>query len=737
MDCYTQCNDECCDNRNGKRKARPDRLAALKNTKENLGKSPRLLKKQRQKEGVGNFHVPNGIREKWRDVNEDIETNLRTPGNSREHFTDNLNKTEGSEHWTFDEDNTIGHDKKNRKSFNDTRASRKKAEDRTEDMDPKLKKPYNRRGHFTINLNKTQSSKQSTIDEWDTMNDYLKYKKLLALRQKTDSRSTKAKSDHQQGKLKKEVETSQKTHFNKLNTTSRANENERYTIILNKSAYDSRPSTFDGNGFNENSLKITKAYDTINDVLEHNKSEKAYLKPMSTGLSTKMNAAKKHKYFEKFNGRAESRDEHFGTLINSTQDSKSTFFPKKVNNNKDGYDHENTSSDDLINNVPETNKSDQLSIKKLNVHSNINIGLIKQHKHLDHLDENPPETTNEHFTTITNKTQESKVSSLDEENNNRYDHENEDPGDLINDVGEAEKSSGIHTLQQLNNLTAMFDERPTEAANERLTTTHLSDTRDSSIVKEHNNRYDDQNINADDLIDDEEQELKRSDASPLTLLTANSTNTTSASDEEGESEKESLINALIAHTTNTSASDEEEEEEEGESDKESLINALTAHSTNTTSASDQEEEENEKGSLVNVLKPMNDELENESLENDEDAISEKQEISRQEEDEKEKEDEDDESNSVREPTDENSETEEVLREPDDNNSESIDNDNAKDRDSDDQRNDGEDDEDEDEDDFYLDDSRKEPSEENLDEEGIQDVGIFGRRKRNKIFKKER
>ena len=126
-----QCNDECCENRHGKRKRRPNRISTAKDMRENFGKLHRLIEevKKLSKNNVSdslNERKTNRAGEKAENVIENIETNLNKLGvgfkkknqpkrhnhfnklhetteKTNEHFSVTINQTENSKLSPFHE----------------------------------------------------------------------------------------------------------------------------------------------------------------------------------------------------------------------------------------------------------------------------------------------------------------------------------------------------------------------------------------------------------------------------------------------------------------------------------------------------------------------------------------------------------------------------------------------------------------------------------------------------------
>ena len=74
-----QCNDECCESREGKRKWKPNRLSALKDIQENFGKLDHLVEEVKKHEQQYNDGT-HGKDENAENVVEKIETNIRKLG---------------------------------------------------------------------------------------------------------------------------------------------------------------------------------------------------------------------------------------------------------------------------------------------------------------------------------------------------------------------------------------------------------------------------------------------------------------------------------------------------------------------------------------------------------------------------------------------------------------------------------------------------------------------------------
>ena len=667
-----QCNDECCDHRNGKRKSKPDHLNSVKNANKRKRKPSRFQEEHRRPNEISDFH--DRVRKKDGDVSDSIPTNLEKPGILNEHFDVSHNRNNGSRHWTFDQENKTGYDQKYRKSLGDTTSTRRKATSQTN-----LEKESNPREHFTMNLNKTENFHQPAFDADDMINYVLKHRKFSepsTLQQNKDVKSAEAMTDNSKKILQSKEQVTKESLLDKLNTTSAENNNEDFTFIFNKTAQDS--SMFDKINNDVNALEMIKAHEAIDDISERKKSNQTFFNPLRGGFSAMTNPVIQHKHLQNFNERNEDIYKHSSTMKNNTQDSKVSSLDKADNN-------ENImNSDDLIDDLPEPKKPDHPSFKHLNDDSSNKMGLIKEHKHVDKLYKNATADSNDYMTTILNKIQGSKLSSLDDEESNRYAHENIHPDYLINDLPETKRSNSSFQLSPLQerNQNETFDEWSTEASNEHLSTS-LNNSEDSTITSfdKEDDDYDNEKGNTKELIDDADQELKNSDTSSSHLL--------------------------------------------------------NGHSSSIRNESDQEPEEIEEQSVKNLLEPTGNQIENDTLDYGEESNLEKQELNGQEEDEMEKEDNmEDESNSVLEPMGENLEPGDDVREPNDDDSEPGGDDYSKEDDSNYADSNKDEDEDEKEHDFYLDDSRKEPSEEHLDDEGIEDAGIFGRRKRNKIFKRE-
>ena len=672
-----QCKDECCDHRNGKRKSKPDYLNAFRNGIKNKRKPSNFQEERRRPKEISDFH--DRILE--RDGNS-IPTNLEKPGisNEHEHFDVKYNGNDGSRRWTFDQENKTGYDQKYKKSLADTKSTGRKATSQI--IKTNLEKENNPREHLTINLNKTQNFHQPAFDAGDMINYVLKHRKFSkpsTLKQNKDVKSAvEAMTDHSKKILQSKEQMTKENHLKKFNTTSAENKNNHFTIILNKTAQESRPSMFDKINNDVNAFKT--AHDAIGDISERKRSNQTFFNLLRGGSSAMTTPVIQLKHLQNFNEGTEDINRHFSTTKNNTQDSKVSSLDK-VDTNENIMN-----SDDLIDDLPEPKNSDHPSFRHLNDDHSTTMGPIKEHKHVDKLYKNATADSNDYTTTIPNKIRELKLSHLEEEENNIYAHENIHPDYLINDIPEAKRSNASFQLSPLQERKQMFDEWSTEASNEQLSTSlnNSEDSRITSFDKE-DNEYANERGNTNEWIGDADQELKNSDSSTFHLL--------------------------------------------------------NEHSSNIRNESDQRPEDLEKQSVENLIEPGN-QIENDTLDHGEESNLEKQELNIQEEDETEKEDNmEDESNhyGVVELVDKNSEPGDDVREHNDDDSEPGDDDYSNEDDSNYAYNDnGDEDEDEDEkeNDFYLDDSRKGPSEEHLDDEGIEDAGIFGRRKRNKIFKRE-
>ena len=660
-----QCKDECCDHRNDKRKPKPSHLNAFKKDNKNKRKPTSFQAELRRPKEIRDFD--DRILEKHGDS---IPTNLEKPGISNENV-------DVPRRWTFDQENKTGYDQKYKKSLGDTMSTRRKATSQI--IKTNLEKESNPREHFTINLNKTQNFHQPAFDAHDMINNVLKHRKFSepsSLQQNKDVKSAvEAMTDHSRKILQSKEQMTKENHLNKLNTTRGENKNNNFTVILNKTAQDSRPSMFDKINNDVNAFKT--AHDAIDDISERKRSNQTFFNLLRGGSSAMTTPVIQPKHLQNFNERTEGTNRRFSTTKNNTQDSRVSSLDKVD-------DNENImNNDDLIDDLPEPKNSDHPSFKHLNDDHSTTVGLIKEHRHVDKLYKNATADSNDYTTTIKNKIQGSKLSPLDGEENNIYAHENIHPDYLINDIPEAKRSNASSQLSPLQERKQMFDEWSTETSNEHLSTS-LNNSEDSRMTvfdKEDNGRGD-----TNEWIGDADQELKNSDTSSFHLL--------------------------------------------------------NEHSSNIRNESDQKPEDLEKQSVENLTESTGDQIENDTLDHGEESNLEKQELNRQEEDETAKEDNmEDESNGVVEPVDKNNlEPGDDVREHNDDDSEPGDDDYSNEDDSIYPYNDnGDEDEDEDEkeNDLYLDDSRKEPSEGHLDDEGIEDAGIFGRRKRNKIFKRER
>lgn len=664
-----QCNDECCDHRNDKRKPKLDHLNAFKKGNKNKRKPTSFQVELRRPKEISDFH--DRILEK-----DSVPTKLEKPRTSNEHFDVNYNGNDGSRRWTFDQENKTGYDQKYKKSLGDTMSTRRKAT--SEIIKTNLEKESNPREHFTINLNKTQNFHQPAFDAYDMINYVLKHRKFSepsSLQQSKDVKSAvEAMTDHSKKILQSKEQMTKENHLKKLNTTSGENKNNHFTVILNETAQDSRPSMFD---------KIKTAHDAIDDISERKRSNQTFFNQLRGGSSAMTTPVIQHKHLQIFNERTEDINRRFSTTKNNTQDSRVSSLDK-VDNNENIMNN-----DDLIDDLPEPKNSDHPSFKHLNDDHSTKMGLIKKYRHVDKLYKNATADSNDYTTTIKNKIQGSKLSPLDGEENNIYAHENIHPDYLINDIPEAKRSNASSQLSPLQERKQTFDEWSTETSNEHLSTS-LNNSEDSrmTVFDKEDNKYDNGRGDTNEWIGDADQELKNSDTSSFHLL--------------------------------------------------------NEHSSNIRNESDQKPEDLEKQSVENLIETTGDQIKNDTLDHGEESNieeQEKQELNRQEEDETGKEDNmEDESNDVVEPVDKNLEPGDDVREHNDDDSEPGDDDYSNEDDSNYAYNDnGDEDEDEDEkeNDFYLDDSRKEPSEGHLDDEGIEDAGIFGRRKRNKIFKRER
>lgn len=658
-----QCKDECCDHRNDKRKPKSSHLSAFKKGNKNKRKPTSFQAELRRPKEIRDFH--DRILEKHGDS---IPTNLKKPGISNENV-------DVPRRWTFDQENKTGYDQKYKKSLGDTMSTRRKATSQI--IKTKLEKESNPREHFTINLNKTQNFHQPAFDA-HMINYILKHRKFSepsSLQQNKDVKSAvEAMTDHSRKILQSKEQMKKENHLNKLNTTRGENKNNHFTVILNKTAQDSRPSMFDKINNDVNAFKT--AHDAKDDISERKRSNQTFFNLLRGGSSAMTTPVIQHKHLQNFNERTEDINRRFSTTKNNTQDSRVSSLDK-VDNNENIMNN-----DDLIDDLPEPKNSDHPSFKHLNDDHSTTIGLIKEHRHVDKLYKNATADSNDYTTTIKNKIQGSKLSPLDGEENNIYAHENIHPDYLINDTPEAKRSNASSQLSPLQERKQMFDEWSTETSNEHLSTSlNNKDSRMTVFDKEDNGRGD-----TNEWIGDADQELKNSDTSSF--------------------------------------------------------HPLNEHSSNIRNESDQKPEDFEKQSVENLIESTGDQIENDTLDHGEESNLEKQELNRQEEDETAKEDNmEDESNGVVEPVDKNNlEPGDDVREHNDDDSEPGDDDYSNEDDSNYPYNDnGDEDEDEDEkeNDLYLDDSRKEPSEGHLDDEGIEDAGIFGRRKRNKIFKRER
>ena len=671
-----QCKDECCDHRNDKRKPKPNHLNALKKGNKNKRKPTSFQAELRRPKEISDFH--DRILEKHGDS---IPTNLEKPGISNEHVDVNYHGNDGSRRWTFDQENKTGYDQKYKKSLGDTMSTRRKATSQI--IKTNLEKESNPREHFTINLNKTQNFHQPAFDAHDMINNVLKHRKFSepsSLQQNKDVKSAvEAMTDHSRKILQSKEQMTKENHLNKLNTTSGENKNNHFTVVLNKTVQDSRPSLFDKMNNDVNAFKT--AHDAIDDISERKRSNQTFFNLLRGGSSAMTTPVIQHKHLQNFNERTEDINRRFSTTKNNTQDSRVSSLDK-VDKNENIMNN-----DDLIDDLPEPKNSDHPSFKHLNDDHSTTMGLIKEHRHVDKLYKNATADSNDYMTTIKNKIQGSKLSPLDGEENNIYTHENIHPDYLINDIPEAKRSNASSQLSPVQERKQMFDEWSTETSNEHLSTS-LNNSEDSrmTVFDKEDNKYDNGRGDTNEWIGDADQELKDSDTSSFHLL--------------------------------------------------------NEHSNNIRNESDQKPEDLEKQSVENLIDTTGNQIENDTLDHGEESNLEKQELNRQEEDETAKEDNtEDESNGVVEPVDENNlEPGDDVREHNDDDSEPGDDDYSNEDDSNYAYNDnGDEDEDEDEkeNDFYLDDSRKEPSEGHLDDEGIEDAGIFGRRKRNKIFKRER
>ena len=659
-----QCKDECCDHRNDKRKPKSSHLSTFKKGNKNKRKPTSFQAELRRPKEIRDFH--DRILEKHGDS---IPTNLKKPGISNENV-------DVPRRWTFDQENKTGYDQKYKKSLGDTMSTRRKATSQI--IKTKLEKESNPREHFTINLNKTQNFHQPAFDA-HMINYILKHRKFSepsSLQQNKDVKSAvEAMTDHSRKILQSKEQMTKENHLNRLNTTRGENKNNHFTVILNKTAQDSRPSMFDKINNDVNAFKT--AHDAIDDISERKISNQTFFNLLRGGSSAMTTPVIQHKHLQNFKERTEDINRRFSTTKNNTQDSRVSSLDK-VDNNENIMNN-----DDLIDDLPEPKNSDHPSLKHLNDDHSTTVGLIKEHRHVDKLYKNATADSNDYTTTIKNKIQGSKLSPLDGEENNIYAHENIHPDYLINDIPEAKRSNASSQLSPLQERKQMFDEWSTETSNEHLSTS-LNNSEDSRMTvfdKEDNGRGD-----TNEWIGDADQELKNSDTSSF--------------------------------------------------------HPLNEHSSNIRNESDQKPEDLEKQSVENLIESTGDQIENDTLDHGEESNLEKQELNRQEEDETAKEDNmEDESNGVVEPVDKNNlEPGDDVREHNDDDSEPGDDDYSNEDDSNYPYNDnGDEDEDEDEkeNDLYLDDSRKEPSEGHLDDEGIEDADIFGRRKRNKIFKRER